>query len=351
MIKTDQLGKALPIIQPAVSGKSMPILGMIKIDANQDRIKLTSCNTDMQIETECDGSSTDSESFCIDADKIGRFAKSANGAMIDIKIKDGKAEMKAKSRSKLDIMPAENFHLMDLNVKGAVKVVISALSLSSAIDSVVYAAADNDPSRPYLNGVLFRVSNGVLSLISSDGCRMSRFSIDADGDDIDCIIPKKTAMTISKTFKTGDIEILMRRSAVSVFDGATRITGRCIDARFPDFSRVTDCQTESIDVDISDLISAVECSMLTSLSSGRIDLVAENNVINISASNETGESSVSSSQCVFNGSVSISVNGRYVMEAAKKLSGSIKMNVSAGKAQFITLIGADGSFHLIMSLK
>jgi DNA polymerase-3 subunit beta len=351
MIKTDQLNKVLPIIQPAVSARTMPILGMIKVDALADRIKLTASNTEMQIETECDGSSDRPVSFCIDADKIGRFSKSSNGSMISIAVKDGKAELKSKSKSKLDTMPSEYFPTMDSNYSDSVRLSAQSLTVANAIESVAYAASDGDPSRTYLNGILFRVSNGELTLIASDGYRMAQLSIDVEGDDIDCIIPKKTALTISKIFRSGDIDILLSRNSLSVFDGVTRLTGRCIDAKFPDFSRVIGCSTESIDIEINDFASAIDGAMLTSPASGRVDLTARDGEISALSTNEAGESSSSSLPCSYSGDVSISVNGRYMIDAIKKLPKIATAKISTGKAKFITLSGDDRSLHLVMGME
>lgn len=327
MIKVTGLDKALQIVAPAIGGKVMPILQCAKIDADGDFIKITGNNTEVQISTKIQADIKGDYSFCIDHSKFFLFAKNSGGSEIQITEKDAKATLKAKSRSTLNTLNSEDFPAISVILDDSATVSLSANELAAAIDSVAFSAAANDV-RFYLTGILFSIKDGLLTLSASDGVRLAKTSISVKSTgDIYAIIPRSAALSIAKTFISGDIDIQIGRNTLRIDDGTTEMIVKNIDAKYPDFSKVFVMDRQDMVVDKVDLMSAIDSCMISAGSSGALTMSINNNDASLSARNEIGEESNSSMSCDFSGKFEISFKASYLTDVIKKLNGKINIGL------------------------
>lgn len=360
MIKTKNLTKELNAIAPAVIGnKGMTILSCVKIDSVGDnKINIIGSNLEMQIEILADAEFDNELSMCIDAEKLIKFSRSNKD--IDLKITQSKTAgdkvvLKSNSTSTINTLKADTFPDMQVNLDNSVTVKLDAQDLNYAFNSVLYAVADkNKEARDFLTGVSFKISGSKLKLTGSDGSRLSTVEIDLDIDndiDIECIIPVKTAQTMTKTFVNGEVELLINNSSMQVSDGVVKITGKNIDAKFPDFSKAfnVDRPNHAL-IDVSKLVAGIESVLLTTndLSKGVKVTFGDNN-INLIAENPEGEKSEVDIECEYFGKpISLGVNAEYLIQSIKKFKDEISINIADEKNLTITNDG--NAVHLLMSM-
>lgn len=361
-VKNVDLGSALAVVSSACmgSGRIMPILGSVMIKSNNinNKLLLTASNMEMQIETSCDAEIKGEVDICMDADKLLKFTKaSEKESLIDITIgSDGKALLKGKSRSTINTLNASDFPEMKVDLDKSIVVKLSANDIALAFDSVNHCVAQND-ARSFLNGISLKLSNGELTVVGSDGFRLSTITLPVNVSNdlsIDCIIPLKTAQTIAKSFKHGDIELRLNRSSLSVTDGETTIIGKNIDAKFPDFGKVLNVvRTHNASIERSEFVSAIDSVLLTATDqTKRIKMTIITNNINLVCSNSQGEKSEVDVSCEYKGEEFVFVaNADYVLQSAKKVDGLLNLHWLDISNFIMTGIDEVGPTHLIMTIK
>lgn len=367
MIKTNNLTEQLNAIAPACLGnKIMPILSCVKIESvGDDKINIVGSNLEMQIEMLADTEKQDDPvTFCIDADKLIKFSRSNKGQDLEIKKeynnlikrKDAgdKVVLKSLSRSVFNTLKSDVFPEMLVNLDGSVEVTLNASDFNHALNQVIYAVNTND-IRTYLQGVNFKIKKSVLTLKASDGHRLAMVYIDLDIDsdiEIECIIPIKTAQAMTKTFTNGDIELIINSSSMCVSDGVVKITGKNIDSKFPDMSRMLDdSRPNHALINTTELCSGIESVMMTTndLTKG-ISITFDDDNINIKAENSDGEKSEVDIKCEYFGKkLSLGLNAEYLFQAAKKINGDLSINLSDERTMTLTTDN-DNSTHLIMAM-
>jgi DNA polymerase-3 subunit beta len=362
-INNKNLSDVLSVIQPVCNGRIMPILGSVKIECDSDngRLRLVGSNSEMQIESYCDaefiGNDIDNHGGCIDADKLNKFVRANSSERIELTMgSDSKAILKGKSRSTINVLNNDDFPEMKVDLDKSIVVKLSAVDLAIAFDSVSHCVAINDV-RNFLNGVSFKLNNGELSVVGSDGFRLSTVTIPVNVDSslsIDCIIPLKTAQTIAKSFKHGDIELRLNRSSLSVTDGETTIIGKNIDAKFPDFGKILNVErVNHLSVNRADLLSGVESVLLTATDQiKKIQLTLSIDNINIVCSNQQGEQSETDIECEYNGTEMVfGVNADYLLQSSKKIDGVININWADENSLILTATDDETTQHLLMPIR
>lgn len=362
-VKSNDLNNALNMVAPVAlgSGKVMPILGCVKIttDSDKKRLSIVASNMEMQIETSCHAEFPyhDSNGGCIDADKLSKFTKaSGNDVVLDITIgSDNKAVLKGKSRSTVNVLNVSDFPEMRVDLDKSIIVKLASSDLALAFDNVNHCVAQNDV-RLFLNGISFKLVNGELTVVGSDGFRLSTITLPVNVSNdlsIDCIIPLKTAQTIAKTFKAGNIELRLNRSSLSVTDGETTIIGKNIDAKFPDFGRVLNVvRTNNLVVNRADLISGIESVLLTATDQvKRVSMKFTDNNINLVCRNSQGEQSETDILCEYDGeSFEFGINADYLLASAKKIENIINVHWIDTTSFILTGSDESGPVHLLMPI-
>jgi DNA polymerase-3 subunit beta len=350
MIKTIKIDAALQVLAPATGGKMINILSCVMMNAENGRIRLTSTNTELQISTHIDAEVSTPVNACVDYQKLTQFAKSASGQEINIKLDKDKLALKARSRSSLNALPISDFPEMFAETDGAVSVSMDAAELSDAIDSIAFACASGHVT-PALNGMLFRVTDGVLTISASDAMRLATTSIPVQSSEsIDAIIPKQSAMAIAKTFRSGEITILLRKNNLSITNGDTCLIAKNIEARYPDFSKVLAIQTIPGSVDQSQLIESIGAVMLSAPKSGAMGFSFDNDTLVLNSKNEQGEESVIDASIHYDGNpLFLCANYAFVVDAAKKLNG--KIDLGLGDRFLIMQDDSKKALYVVMTMR
>ncbi|MDD5505758.1 MAG: DNA polymerase III subunit beta, partial [Candidatus Omnitrophica bacterium] len=104
-------------------------------------------------------------------------------------------------------------------------------------------------TRYVLNGILFKIDKGVLTLVSTDGKRLAvaerRLNIDLDLD-LSMIVPIKTIHELNRNLKENGELSLVVGSNQALFDlGNVVIVSRLIEGEFPDYKQVVPAVSEN----------------------------------------------------------------------------------------------------------
>jgi DNA polymerase-3 subunit beta len=350
MIKISNLSPVLSILGIAAGKTPMPILKCIKVEADNNKMNMTASNLEMQIEYFLDCEVIKPMSFCADADKLAQFAKVAGKNEIEIKFDKEKLSLKSKSRSNINFMPVENFPAMLVSTEGSVSVTIDAETFSNAINYTSISVAVNHTSIA-LNGFYIAIKDGFATITTSDSKRLSQSKIPVNYDgEIECVIPKQSALTIAKLFQSGDIEIVLNRNSLSIESDNIKLISKNIDAKYPIFNKIFYIPTVPAQIESSDFINCIEAGGINSDSRYMaVVLNFSKNEIGIESFNENGEQSSSEVECQFSGDISVGFCKTLLIDAAKKIEGAIELDICS---QFITMKNDNkNNLQLVMSMR
>ena len=203
-----ELNSAINIALRAVSTKTtMSILECIFIEAAEGKIKLTTNNMELGIETPVSGKIEAEGKAAINAKMFSDIIRKMPDAMVSIdvdenyvaNIKCGKAKFKIPSQSGSDF-PV----LPEVKKENVVK--ISQFSLKEIIRQTIFAISDNENTK-VMTGEYFEISGNSLKVTALDGHRIAirKIELKESYPEKNVIIPGKSLMEISKILE-GDID-------------------------------------------------------------------------------------------------------------------------------------------------
>ena len=224
---------------------TMPILNNILIKTESDQIRIVATDREIGLISYYNAKITTPGEITVPARKLFEMVREIDGDMIDLKVMEnnwvnvtcGKVIYKIPGISAADfpeVLDVENVE--SLRIKCAV--------LKNIIEKTFFAIS-NDEMRPSLNGLFLKVMDGKLTVVATDGHRLSVVNVSLDGDagnyvDIKgIIIPRKGVSEIRKLVEDGeyvDIRVLDGVCVVRKKDTVLRVS--LIDAEYPDYTRV-----------------------------------------------------------------------------------------------------------------
>jgi len=355
-LKSSHLAPAIQNARSAIGNeKTMQILAHVLIETGDNVVTITGSDLQTEIKTTVEAEIKTPGAVCINGYTLAAFSKNAGDRPISIEWTEKSAQLKAKSRSKINTQPAADYPTMPQEQDALqATLILNAETLSNAIAKVEHCAGKNDV-RYYLNGILISNQGQQLTLTASDGHRLAILSITADqhsGESLNCIIPIKTASVIAKIYKKGQITLRFSNNQFSVKNDTTTLTCKTIDSRYPDFSRIFEIDRPYQSELLSELfVSAIASAVITASKDHKgIKLtIGENKITASSFSN--GEESTATVECHTEGnSYKSAFSATYLMAAAEKIAGQMYIN-SDGVANIVIQPRDRSVTYLIMSMK
>jgi DNA polymerase-3 subunit beta len=246
-----ELMPALIYVMSAVETKSSLILSHILVEVEDNSLKMTA--TDLEVELVCSYQVTETNTgkFLIPARKfndiIKAFPDDKNITMEvgdRILIKCGTSKYNLETQNVQDFPNLEEWDEMH-NLK------VKSKTFSNQIISSSYAMGVQDV-RSYLNGVNITIKDKVMTMVSTDGHRLAICEENVESGDMDAqaIIPRKAILDLIRQIPKSDEQI-----SVSLGNNHFRVTWggfshctKLIVGRFPDYKRVMPDPTKGVTV-------------------------------------------------------------------------------------------------------
>jgi DNA polymerase-3 subunit beta len=242
-------------------------------------------------------------------------------------------------------------------------IIFSRTELSGAVGQVIFATS-SDETRPILTGVLFLFGKDSLSLVATDGFRLSRkiLSLKAIKKEIgNVVIPKGILSELSRTdSEDGNIlfEVQEKEKQVVFGIGETVLTSRLLEGEYPDFEKIIPKKAGiKVLLDKEEFIRAVKLASIFARESANIvKIKILRDSINVSAESGTAgnqETKVDAKVESAEKSFEIAFNYRFVEEFLHSVSGEeVGMEFSSVSAPGVFTDTSDDKYlHLIMPVK
>ena len=241
---------AIQTVQNVVSAKaSLPILSNILIETQPGEISLTATDLDIGITCVIPVDVQEQGAITIPAKRFSDIIKEFPIEVVNITTKKNNLVIIDSDMCQFKIMGLgrEEFpKLPEFKDKKAIKLEQATLKQMLSLTSF---AVSFDETRYVLNGTLFKINKGVLTLVSTDGKRLAiaekKMGIEADVD-LQMIIPIKTIHELNRNLKDEGQLSLVVGANQALFDlGAVVVISRLIEGEFPDYKQVIPAASEN----------------------------------------------------------------------------------------------------------
>ncbi|AXG67750.1 DNA polymerase III subunit beta [Ralstonia phage GP4] len=348
---TKDFERALSTVSRVIQRSTIPVLGMVRVQADEHGARLIATNLEAQITAEIEPQGKKlAIDLCIPLDRLQAAMKVA-GPTITIKAANGKANIKTGS-SNLNppAQPGADMPLMA--VDGDAVIEFTSDWLAGAIDRVSYIAPDNDV-RTYLNGVFIESDGDELCAVATNGHALAVVRTSADIPEFCAIVPEAHAGMLSKL---GPATYTVYENFIAARADGVEIVTKLIVGRYVDWRRVVhNGGTNAVTLDRAQLLTAASVAAGISATANKkftpsVRIDGRGGDVTISnAGNDEFQMSVPAIDPKGK-PIDSGLNAAYLTNTLKQLSGeTVKLQWPDGVASF--LIAEDEFTAIIMPLK
>ena len=297
-INRDVLLKPLSAVASIVEKRhTLPILSNVLIEAKDKQLTLTATDLEMQISLVIATESTTALNTTLSARKLLDICRSLpESSDINLTAAESRITLKAgKSRFNLQTLPAADYPLMSKAIStNNLLITIAQNKLKQLLKQVEFAMAQQD-IRYYLNGLLIEVNGNKLSVVGTDGHRLSFTCTELakSYDKQEFILPRKTVIELIKLLDDSehDASIEISQAQVNFSFGEIRLISKVIDGKFPDYNRVipTGHQNSFIADRVAILTAMQRASILSNEKYRGIRMVLSENSLRMISTNSEQE--------------------------------------------------------------
>lgn len=320
-VNTAAFGKELDLCQRIVSRKpTIPILSHVKLSANGDgRIELAATDLDLALVTTCEAVIAQAGDVAVPARTIYEIVKSLNAQETHLASTKTSTDVHAGSyKGKLQAPDVADYPAIPVPTGAAV--MLPRAALRDLIGRVRYAVTAED-TRYFLQGALLVLATDRMTLVATDGHRLTKASVPiTDGIEASVIVPKRTLDALSDLLDAEDetVEFVQGEQHLFFAVGKRRLISRMIDAKFPAYDRVIPAgHILTFTVATDALVSAIRRVLLTAPHSYIVSCAFLGDGVRVkSATADIGEA-IEQVAGVFAGGepITIGLNGRYLLDA------------------------------------
>lgn len=305
----------------------IPALNCIKFEANWDgTIKMTSYNLSIAVESVIDEIKTEEGVACINAKKLSEIVQKCKSDTIDIFVNESGVCTVKCGNAVFNMQTVEYDTFPSLpNVNETSDIEVDFNGLIDAAGAVSYAVSLSE-TKPIMQGVCFKFSDGIVDVVASDGYRLSKRTVKTTSKrEFSIVVPSNTVSVMSRILKDSSerASITASRNFIIFSVGNRKITSRLLSGEYFDWKSVIPSDfVSNCKFNRKDLIDSLEMAMTFAITTKgvnspvRISFEKQNANIYLKSATGTFEDNVAY-QCDQNALVSIGFNPCFLIDAIK----------------------------------
>jgi DNA polymerase-3 subunit beta len=371
-ILQENLEKAVSTTSRFASSRAqLPILGNILLSTRKSKIYISSTNLEISASVQVGAKIEEEGEISVPAKVISELISNLPKETVTLSSEKEQLKVSVSGFSSMVLgMDSTDFPKIPGSIDKDKSISFLQGELSKALSQVSFATS-TDETRPILTGVLFLFGKNPLSLVATDGFRLSRKNIILKEGEIsfsNIVIPKGVLAELSRTVSdTGEIlfDVQEKEKQVIFGIGDTVLTSRLLEGEYPDFAKIIPKNSSiNVLVDKEEFGRAVKLASIFARESANIvkikvlkdsiEVSAESGTAGsqetkVDAKIESGSLNLESGK----GSFEIAFNYRFVEDFLHSVSGEeVKMEFSTVSAPGVFTDTSDSSYlHLIMPVK
>lgn len=365
-ILQEDLSKAVSIASRFASSKAqLPVLGNVLISTSKTKVKVMSTNLEISVAVSVGAKVEEEGDLSIPSKVLNDLISNLPKESIEISSKEEQLKVSASGFSSTVLgMGASDFPKIPTSVDKNVSITLPAKNFSEALSQVVFATS-LDETRPVLTGVLVtKEKGGKMSLVATDGFRLSKKVIKVDGDsEFKLIIPKGVLSELQRDNGVETLEFSFNhedKQAIFSFEDTT-LSSRLLEGEYPDYEKIIPkTSSAKISVDKEDLQRAVKlASVFARESSNIVKIKVLSESLKISAeSGSSGNQEMTIEAKVekdssFESGMEISFNYKFLEDFIHSANNdTLLLEVSGSNSAGVFKDSSDDSYlHLIMPVR
>lgn len=341
------------------SGNTLPVLNNILFKTEGGRLKLSSTNLEVAINTWVGGRIEEEGELTVPARLINDYVNNLSTDQITITSEDQTMFLEGeRAKTHIKGLPSEEFPLIP-RVEEGVYTKLESDKLSQAVREVGFAASYSE-TQPEISGVLFNFEGKTLTLAATDRYRLAEEVIELAHEvqnPRQIIIPARAVNEVGRLLSGGDVEIYLSEGQICFRTEGTELVSRLIEGNYPDYKQIIpkNFTTEAV-LSRVDLIQSLKAASLFASDNNNIefDLTPQNKQVVIrSQSAQTGDSEIALPGQLVGQKNSIIFNFRYLLECLSNLQDekvTLKV-IDAGSPAEIVPEGREHYLYLVMPIK
>ena len=293
----ENLNLALTNVSRFVSSKNqLPILGNILISTDQGRLKLSATNLELSINYWIGAKIEQEGSITVPSKEITEYISYLSAGKLDLFLNQENSFLTIssdKTESKFTTAPSTDFpEFPKVDNNSLFEIDLSIFSQS--ISQIAFSAALDD-TRPVLTSILCQFSQDNLTLVATDGFRLSfkKIKLDQeiklkDNQPITVLVPARSLIEVTKLAKNNQkIKIGLtsdNHQIVFILDDI-ELSSRLIEGEFPNYEKlIPDSYTTKVFINRDELLQSVKiASVFAKESANVVKVNIKNNNLELSA--------------------------------------------------------------------
>lgn len=222
---------------------TLPILNNVLLATEDGRLKISSTNLEIGINTWAAGKIEKTGAITCPAKVLANFVNNLPNKKVELEVKNNTLTVKCENyKASLNCLPADDFPIIP-KIKDQSLIGLGRGILRDALSKVVGAASLSE-SRPEITGILFNFEKRELRLAATDSFRLAeKIIIDSNRKSEEVkslIVPQRTIQEVIRVFGEGEGEVKICLGASQVlFDGGDiQVVSRLIDGQYPDYKQI-----------------------------------------------------------------------------------------------------------------
>ena len=332
-ITKENILNGLQAVQNVVSSRTtLPILSNVLLRAEGDRVEFTATDLDVTVACSVEAKIKKGGATTIPVRKLFGIVRELNGGEIDIEVDDKNvcSVRCGTSFYKIHGIGADEFPPLP-KFKDDKKVVITQETAKSMLGKTSFAIS-TDESRYVLNGVFISLKDHKMTVVATDGRRLSladeevEISEKSQGE---FIIPAKAVNELNRLLQEkGDVEIKFgeNQAAFKLKDDkgfSVLVLTKLIEGNYPNYRQVIPAETkERVPLVRDEFLHALRrAEIMTSEKANSVKLTFSKNNLAITANSpEVGEARESLAVNYKGKEISIAFNPKFLIEPLNALT-------------------------------
>ncbi|MBY0490197.1 MAG: DNA polymerase III subunit beta [Gemmatimonadaceae bacterium] len=240
-ISRDKLQEGLQAVTAAVPAKTtLPVLANLLVETTDRGVRFSATDLDIAVSTEVSADVETPGAITIPAKKLGEIARelppspvklAASGEQrVTLECGRSKFKLLGLARDEFPTFPSVRFD-------GSWRV--KSGELQKLISHTAFAVSTEE-SRPILNGVLWELREQRMRMVATNGHRLARMDLPADGTASgDLIVPPKALEQIRRLFPAEEeLEIARGENHLGFRSPFTSVFTRLVEGPYPNYEQV-----------------------------------------------------------------------------------------------------------------
>ncbi|MCX6706057.1 MAG: DNA polymerase III subunit beta [Candidatus Woesebacteria bacterium] len=273
----ENLSKALSITSRFVSSRAqLPVLANILLRGDKTKLILSATNLETSASISLGAKIKEDGELTIPAKNFFEIVSNLNSGTIHlISEKESLRITGSGFTGRISGMNASDFPKVPQIIKKDESIDLSKTKFLNALPQVSFAAS-SDEGRPILTGILFILSKKNLSLVATDGFRLSKKTINLEkaGREIKIVIPKNILLEVSRVGEENENILLgVKEKEKQIVFGLDNLilSSRVLEGEFPDFEKIIPKNSSvKVRVDKEEFLRAVKLSSVFARDSANI---------------------------------------------------------------------------------